>query len=231
MNLDYWLNLDKELLLLLNGSSSLFWDNLMWDFSGTVVWIPAGLVLFFVIIKNNSVRQAAVILLFIAFAITVADQFSSSFCKPFFARHRPSQDPELMQLVDVVRGYRGGAYGFISSHAANTFALATFLAFLMRRGWVACSLFLWALLCSYSRIYLGVHYPGDILFGLLWGVVVGSLCYALCSLCLHRMSLDRNLVSSQYTSSGYAVVDLDLMLTVLYLTYFGIVVHASAVVC
>ena len=162
MALEDWIGLDQRLLLLLNGSNSLFFDHLMNGITSTVAWIPVAVVLFYVLVKNNSMREVGLIVLFLALSILLADQFSSSFCKPYFARFRPAQDPLLMYLVDVVDGYRGGRYGFISSHAANTFAVCIFLALLVRNVWMTFSLVLWAALCSYSRIYLGVHYPGDI---------------------------------------------------------------------
>ncbi len=132
----------------------------------------------------------------------------------------------LMYLVDVVDGYRGGRYGFISSHAANTFAVGVFLALLLRNARTAFSLVLWAALCSYSRIYLGVHYPADILFGMLWGLLVGLFTYMACAYILRRMSQERNFISTQYTSTGYAVADLDIFQSVLYLTYVVLVIRA-----
>ena len=128
MALEDWIGLDQRLLLLLNGSNSLFFDHLMNGITSTVAWIPVAVVLFYVLVKNNSMREVGLIVLFLALSILLADQFSSSFCKPYFARFRPAQDPLLMYLVDVVDGYRGGRYGFISSHAANTFAVCIFLA-------------------------------------------------------------------------------------------------------
>lgn len=176
--MDELIQFDQRLLLALNGSDSLFWDHFMTGITSTVAWLPVAVVLIYVIIKNNSMREVGLIIGMVALAILVADQFSSSFCKPYFARFRPAQDPQLMYLVDVVDGYRGGRYGFISSHAANTFAVGIFLALLIRHVWVSVSLFLWAALCSYSRIYLGVHYPGDIFFGML-----GDCSWAECFIC------------------------------------------------
>ncbi len=100
MALDYWIGLDRRLLLLLNGSDSLFFDHLMGGITATVVWIPVAVALFYVLVKNNSMREVGLIVLFIALSVLLADQFSSSFCKPYFARFRPSQDPLLMYLVD-----------------------------------------------------------------------------------------------------------------------------------
>ena len=113
----------------------------------------------------------------IALVITLADQIASGLCKPFFARFRPTQDPNIMYMVDIVNGYRGGRFGFISSHAANTFAISVFLSLLIKRKSLTFMLLFWAVLNSYSRIYLGVHYPGDILFGAIEGCFIGYLIY------------------------------------------------------
>lgn len=229
MALENWIGWDQQLLLWLNGSDSLFWDQMMWGITSTVAWLPAAVLLLYVLVKNNSMREVGLIVLFLALAILLADQFSSSFCKPFFARFRPAQDPQLMYMVDVVNGYRGGRYGFISSHAANTFAVCVFVSLLIRNVWMTCSMFLWAALCSYSRIYLGVHYPGDIFFGMLWGVFVGGMTYMICAYLLRKISSEKNFISSLYTSTGYAVSDLDVFQTVLYATYVVLACRAVAV--
>lgn len=226
MSLNELIEFDQRLLLSLNGSDSLFWDQLMWGITSTVAWIPVAVVLFYVFIKNNSMREVGLIILTLALVILVADQFSSSFCKPYFARFRPSQDPAIMYMVDVVNGYRGGRYGFISSHAANTFAVCLFLSLLIRNVYMTLSLIVWALLCSYSRIYLGVHYPGDILCGALWGVLVGIGFYFLYAFLQRKFFQRKEVISTQYTSSGYAVADLEVFLTVLYFTYIVLAVRA-----
>lgn len=144
---------DKELLLTLNGSSSLFWDGFMWTVSGTKIWIPVGAMLLYIIFKNTKFTQGLLILVMLVLTVTLADQFSSGLCKPLFMRFRPAQDPEIMYMVNVVNGYRGGAYGFISSHAANTFAVATFVALLIRNCWMTVIMYIWALIPSFSHIF------------------------------------------------------------------------------
>lgn len=135
--------------------------------------------LLYIIIKNNKIQEALLTIIMIALVITLADQIASGLCKPFFARFRPTQDPNIMYMVDIVNEYRGGQFGFISSHAANTFAISVFLSLLIKRKSLTFMLLFWAVLNSYSRIYLGVHYPGDILFGTIEGCFIGYLIYLL----------------------------------------------------
>lgn len=230
MNIDWLINIDKNILLELNGSDSLFWDYLMTGITSTVAWIPVAIALLYVIIKNNSLRETGLIILGIALTILIADQFTSSFCKPFFARFRPAQDPIIMYLVDVVDGYRGGRYGFVSSHAANTFGLALFISLLIKNKWMSMSMFVWATLCSYSRIYLGVHYLGDILCGMLIGLLTGFIIYLLYLSIIKRFTGNKRNISSQYTSSGYAISDLNVFQTVLYTTYMILIIRAVTII-
>lgn len=221
---------DKALLLSLNGSDSLFWDGFMWTVTDTRTWIPALVVLLYVIFKNNRIPQGLVIVLMFALSVTLADQIASGICKPYFARFRPAQDPELMYMVQTVNGYRGGLYGFISSHAANTFAVAMFASLLVRYLPFTCMMFLWALIPSYSRIYLGVHYPGDILCGAVEGILVGTLVYFLYAyLCKRFFDDSPQYISTQYTASGYTKDDIFLLHATLLLTYFYAVIKGMAV--
>lgn len=221
---------DKELLLTLNGSSSLFWDGFMWTVSGTKIWIPVGAMLLYIIFKNTKFTQGLLILVMLVLTVTLADQFSLGLCKPLFMRFRPAQDPEIMYMVNVVNGYRGGAYGFISSHAANTFAVATFVALLIRNCWMTVIMYIWALIPSFSRIYLGVHYPGDIICGAVAGCVIASLVYWLYAFIEKKYFDQAQYVSGQYTITGFEISDIKVFHTVLLLTYFYAVV-AALVVC
>lgn len=160
--------LDRELFLLLNGMHSSFWDPIMDAVSGKKIWIPfyALIIALWAYTFRKNVWRS---LLAIALIITLADRFASGFMKPFVGRLRPCRDPELADLVHNLGSC--GKYGFISSHAANTFALAMFFVLLYGKKHKASYLiFLWAGIVSYSRIYLGVHYPGDIVCGALSGI-------------------------------------------------------------
>lgn len=225
MDIQQLIELDKEVLLALNGNHSLFWDGFMWTATKTLTWIPVAIALLYVIFKNNKLQDAVTILVSLALCVTLADQITSGFCKPFFARFRPTQDPEMMYLVHTVNGYRGGLYGFMSSHAANTFAVATFVTLLVRNWLMALATFSWAVIATYSRIYLGVHYPGDILCGAIVGILVAAMLYTVYYYAYKRRNQGMVRFSQyQYTSSGYAVSTLHIFYLVLLLSYFATVI-------
>jgi undecaprenyl-diphosphatase len=170
--MEHILELDRELFLELNSNFHTPWlDQLMMFFSTTTAWIPLYLFLLYLLIRNYG-KQTWLILLAVALTILLADQITSSIMKPFFERLRPSHEPSLAERVYIVNQYRGGKFGFASSHAANTFGIATLMWLVLKvyRPWITL-LFLWAVGVGYTRIYLGVHYPGDILAGFTVGFV------------------------------------------------------------
>ena len=169
---DYLNDIDTDALLAVNGLHDMFQDALWWMVSAKWSSLLLVLALVWILLHQNR-RHALLVLAMIAIAILIADQVSSGLIKHLVERLRPTHDPSLGDAVHIVNGYRGGMYGFVSSHAANSFAVATFIALLMRHRLVTCSLFAWAALQCYSRVYQGVHYPGDILGGIVVGVLAG----------------------------------------------------------
>ncbi|MEQ8324201.1 MAG: phosphatase PAP2 family protein [Vicingaceae bacterium] len=167
---------DQWLFLLLNGIHSPFYDDFMSAISDRFIWIPLYAYLLFMLIREYGIRSIYLIL-FVALLVTLTDQLSVHLFKNTIQRLRPCHEPEIRSLVHIVNDHCGGNYGFISSHSANTFALAVYLGNLLSsksKFWLT-ALLIWAALVSYSRIYLGVHYPLDILFGGLFGALMGTV--------------------------------------------------------
>lgn len=158
--------MDTMVFLAVNSHHNAYFDSVMWLVSGKLIWVPMYVSLFFVLLKNYSYKVVFAILLAIGVVILFTDSFTAQVIRPWVCRLRPSNlDNPMSSMVHVVDGYRGGAYGFPSNHASNTWGLAFFITFLFRRYKLTFFFFLWALLVCYSRMYLGVHYFGDLLIG------------------------------------------------------------------
>jgi undecaprenyl-diphosphatase len=176
--LETLLDLDTRLFLFLNSLHAPTWDTIMWYISEKEFWYPFYGILIGVMVWRYKWNAIAT-LLFIALLITLSDQISVKVFKEGFERFRPTHNPEIGHLVHTVRGYHGGDFGFVSSHAANTFAMAFFTTRLFRNRYYGWFIFIWAAVVSYSRIYLGVHYPLDIIGGALLGIGLGYLVFKL----------------------------------------------------
>ena len=172
--MDYISKLDTELFLFLNGLHVDWLDPVMTFISGKITWTPFYLVILYLVIKNYK-KQSILIIIGIVFLILCSDQISSSVFKPIFERPRPCHNEAIKDFVYLPNGHCGGAYGFISSHACNTFALAVFITNIMKKYYskIGYVMYIWASLVAYSRIYMGVHYPGDVIVGAAVGMIVG----------------------------------------------------------
>ena len=201
-------SVDKQLLLSVNGSDSLFLDRVVRTLTHGATWIPLYLSLFYVVLNNNNtVRKVLLVVGAAALCYLLAGAVDDGIVKPLVARWRPTHDPEIGLLVDVVDGYRGGRYGFFSAHAANTFSIAVLFCWLVRSRLLSVTMIIWSFVNCWTRLYLGVHYPGDILVGLTWGGIVACSVYYLYYRLTRRDNSGRKLISAQYTTTGYHRVD------------------------
>ncbi len=180
--LEFLLALDRYLLLKINSWHNPWWDTVMFFLTDGRAWLP----LFLLLTGWMAYKlkwQTLVVLFYVGLVILLADRLSAGLLKPWVGRLRPTHEPGLEDLLHIVNGYRGGLYSFVSSHAANAFGIATFLWLVLRHHikwvWV---MFVWAAVFSYTRIYLGVHYPSDIVAGALSGMIIAWLVYRLARL-------------------------------------------------
>lgn len=174
--MDFLTRIDTELFLFLNGLHLDWLDPVMIFISGKLTWTPFYIVLLYLVIRKYK-KDSIMIILCIILLIICSDQISSSVFKPLFERARPCHNETIKDLVYLPNGHCGGAYGFISSHACNTFALAYFITHVLKKHYrkIAWIMFIWAGMVAYSRIYMGVHYPGDVIVGALVGILTGFI--------------------------------------------------------
>ena len=172
------IDIDREILAFFNGSASLFVDNLAVVLTSGLTWIPLYISLLYIVIKNNeTMKQIMLVIGCVFLCIVLSDGVADFIVKPLVGRLRPSNDPLVMCTVDVVNGMRSAQYSFFSAHASNTFCIAMFFSLLVRKKSFVVSMVTWSLVNCWTRMYLGLHYPSDIIVGLLWGGIVGSVVY------------------------------------------------------
>jgi len=188
-------HLDQQLFLFLNSHNSPFWDTVMYAISGRVIWAPVYLsILLYLGFKYK--RKFLIIIPFIIIAVTLADQVSVQLFKNIFIRLRPCHEPSLAGMVHLVKGECGGLYGFVSSHASNSFNVALLSLMFIKKKWYTISIILWASVIGYSRIYLGVHYPGDVVCGSMVGAFIGWGVYK-----LYELTDNKVLANKKYFNS------------------------------
>lgn len=222
-------SLDQYLLTLVNGSDSLFLDSVVPVLTSGLTWIPLYVGLLYLVVKNN--ETMAQIGLIVASAVACAilsGGVDDAIVKPLVARLRPCNDPLVSGQLDLLPTVVESGYSFFSAHAANTMSLAVFFCFLVRDKVFDTTMILWSLLNCWTRLYLGVHYPSDILVGMLYGGVVGGLVYFISRKIYFKFNAKFHYISSQYTSTGYAKADIDVIIAILVITMAVVVIGGVA---
>lgn len=216
------LKYERSTFFLLNGSQSDYLDALMWLWSGKVVWLPLAFFIIAVLVYKKDWKESLLILVAIALVITCCDQFASHVCKPLFTRFRPTHHPDFMDQVKIVFNYRGGRYGFISSHAANAFGFSVFMALLFRYRLFTYTILAWAVITAYSRIYLGVHFISDVVPGAIAGIFFGWLVYRIYLYARHSILHipDDRLTRSVYSDYRKRLIVYGIAFTALMLVVF-----------
>lgn len=189
-------SIDRQLLLLINGWNSPFFDEVMWIISWRYTWLPLYALLLFLLIRKAG-RNWWIVLLGVGLAAALSDAISVHCFKNVVMRYRPTHNLEIENIVHLVHGYRGGWYGFVSSHAANTLALTMFICLYLKKKAVWIGMMTWVAIVCYSRMYMAAHYPADIVCGGLLGAACGCLIYWLCEWLSPRIDAARNKTKTQ----------------------------------
>ena len=212
--------IDLALLHFFNGSQSAIYDQFILTLTNGLTWIPLYIALFIMVLKNNeSMSQIFIIVGCCALGVIFSAGLDDLLIKPLVARPRPTQDLVVKYTIDTALGYRESNFSFFSAHAANTFTVAIYMIFLVRNRAFTIAMALWSLFNCYTRLYLGVHYPSDILCGLLFGAIVGSVAYWLHLRLYYKVTPHFRYVSEAYTKTGYSIGDIDMVIATLVLTF------------
>lgn len=219
-------NLDLHVLQWFNGSDNVVLDQMVQLFTSGLTWIPLYIVLFIIVIRNNETMGQIALIVGAAFlCVLLSDGIADGIIKPLAARVRPVNDPTVKYSLHIVSHTLLKDFSFCSAHAANTMAIAMFFSFLVRSKLVTFTLVAWSLLNCWTRLYLGVHYPSDIVCGLLLGAIIGILVYLGYYKLYNRISPKIKYISNQYTSTGYDHDDIDIFMTVIMVILLYVIIR------
>ena len=212
--------IDKCVLLTLNGSNNLFLDNLVVTLTSAYTWILLYGALLYLVIKNNENWWKIMLIVgIVGIGLLIVDGVNLGIVKPLIARPRPLNSPELQGIVQSANGYYASGYSFFSSHTANAFVVAVFFSLLVRDRIFSILMISWSIIVSLTRPYLGVHYPSDVLVGMIFGSSVAVFIYFLYLRIYIRFSDKLHYISTKYTRTGYSFADIDVVICVLILSF------------
>ena len=209
---EFLLNLDNNITLALNGSNSLYADGIMLQATSTLTWIPVGVILIYVIVKNNEFPRLLTTIAMLVACVAICTTLSE-ISKALFERWRPCNDPFIMHAVKTVNGYREAKFGFFSAHSANTMSIAVFLSLLFKKPRATLFILTWSVLNGFAV-----------------GAIVGGILYIVCTKISSHISPSPHAISSEYTRGGFPTADVDLLTFALLLTY-GFIAVAACVKC
>ena len=220
MNLDALQTFDKSILLAFNGGENIFLDSFVLTLTSAYTWIPLYASLLYLVIKNNENWQKILLIIgTVALGLVIVNGTNLGIVKPLIARARPLNSPDLQGIVVSVNHYVADGYSFFSSHTANAFVLAVFFSLLVRDRIFSILMIVWSIIVSLTRPYLGVHYPSDVLVGMIFGSSVAVLIYFLYLRMYIRFSDKLHYISTKYTRTGYSFADIDVVICVLILSF------------
>lgn len=227
MTLENIISVDQQVLMWFNGSNSLFLDSIVPLLTSGLTWVPLYIGLLYLVVKNNeSMSQIGLVVGSALLCVLLSGGIDDIVVKPLVGRLRPCNDPMLKWQLSLISGTIEQSYSFFSAHAANTMSLAVFLSLLVRGRMFSVFIVSWSLINCWTRLYLGVHYPSDIIAGMAYGALVGTIVYIIYLKTYLRFNPKLNYVSSQYTSTGYAKNDIDVVISIIVITIAVLIIGA-----
>ncbi len=220
--------IDKLAIDLFFGSDSVFLDHFALIMTNAWTWTPMLLALLLLVIKNNdNMQMIGLCMLCAVGCVLISSGLANIVVKPLVERIRPCNDPAIKYLAQIAGNIHSKDFSFFSSHAANTMSLAFFLTLLVRNKVLSCVLFSWSLLNCWTRLYLGQHFFTDVLTGIIVGIVVGVVMYIIYLKLVKQMGGGRSYISSQYTTTGFSLLDIDIVVTCFILSILVALIPAS----